>query len=121
MRIHTAPRQPHRSVRGNQPRSQEHVVAKELSQAQLRELALVGARARLEELQRQEAELRAAFPELFRRGGGRKRVAAAAAGAGAPKRRRRSRMSAAARRAVSERMTKYWAERREEQTQKAGK
>ena len=94
-------------------------MAKAINQAQLRELALVGARARLQELQRQEAELRAAFPELFRAGRGRKRGAAATAARAEP--RRRSRMSAAARRAVSERMTKYWAERRKQQAQKAGK
>ena len=94
-------------------------MAKELSQAQLRELALVGARARLEELRRQEAELRGAFPELFRGGGRGTREAASMTGAAKP--RRRSRMSAAARRAVSERMTKYWAERRRQQGQKVGK
>jgi hypothetical protein len=96
-------------------------VAKELSQAQLRELALVGARARLDDLRRQEDELRAAFPELFR-GGGRGRRGGAAAGiAPAAKARRRPRMSAAARKAVSERMTKYWADRRKQQGQKPGK
>jgi hypothetical protein len=108
-------------ARAVRSRLQELVVAKELSQAQLRELALVGARARLDELRRQEDELRGAFPELFR-GGGRGRRGGAAAGiAAAAKTRRRPKMSAAARKAVSERMTKYWADRRKQQGQKAGK
>lgn len=75
----------------------------------LRMFARLGAKARLEELRQEEAAIRRAFPDLFTRGGG-ARAAAAPASGGA--RRRRSRMSAAARKAVSERMRKYWAERR---------
>jgi hypothetical protein len=96
-------------------------VAKELSQAQMRELAVVGARTRLEELRREEAALRAAFPELFRGSRGPTGRGTSRSSTAASKRRRRSRMSAAARKAVSERMTKYWAERRKQQAQKAGK
>lgn len=70
----------------------------------LKKLALLGARARLEELRQEEAAIRSAFPELFRGG----RSAAAAA----PRKGRRRGMSAAGRKAVSERMKKYWAERR---------
>jgi hypothetical protein len=61
----------------------------------------------LEELQREEAAIRRAFPDLFGRGRGRRAGAPVAAGA-----RRRRGMSAAARKAVSIRMRKYWADRR---------
>jgi hypothetical protein len=97
-----------------------------LSQEELRRLARLGAKARLDELRREEAAIRAEFPDLFRGGGGTRRRrgggrAAATAGApgGATKRgSRRRRMSAANRKAVSARMKKYWAERRKA---KAGK
>ena len=79
-----------------------------LTQDQLRQLAQLGAKARLEELRQEEAAIRAEFPELFRRGRQR-------AGNGAAPRRR---MTAANRKAVSERMQKYWAEQRKA---KAGK
>jgi hypothetical protein len=79
-----------------------------LNQEQLRRLARLGAVARLEQLREEEAAIRAEFPELFggRRGGG-----AGAKDGGRP-RRRRPAMSAAQRKEVSERMRKYWAERR---------
>ena len=85
-----------------------------LNTEQLRRLARLGAIARLEQLQQEEAAIRAEFPELFGRGrgGAAKGTAAAAAKTGRGRRRGRSRMSAAARKAVSERMRKYWAERR---------
>ena len=78
-----------------------------LNQEQLRRLARLGAVARLEQLREEEAAIRAEFPELFggRRGNGE------AKGAGV-RRRRRKAMSAAQRKEVSERMRKYWAERR---------
>lgn len=75
----------------------------DLSRNEVRRMAVVGARARLEELQREEAAIRRAFPEL---GGGR------AGRAGRAPRGRRRRMSAAARKAISVRMKRYWAERR---------
>ena len=81
-------------------------MAREINQARLRELALVGARARLEELKQEEAQLRSDFPELGRAS------RSAAPGVTAVKRRRRKPMSAAQRKEVSERMTKYWADRR---------
>jgi hypothetical protein len=84
-----------------------------LSQDQLRRLARLGATARLEQLRQEEAAIRAAFPDLF---GRRRKGAADAAGTGqaggGAARRRRAAMSAAGRKAVSERMRKYWAERR---------
>ena len=83
----------------------------DLNQEQLQRLARLGAQARLDELRREEAAIRAAFPDLFGgRGRGRGRKARATATAGQPRRRRG--MSAAARKAVSERMRRYWAERR---------
>ncbi len=95
----------------------------QLSPQELNRLARLGAQARLEELRQEEANIRAAFPDLFgaagggrRRGRGRgsKRAAAPAEAATARRatRRRKSNMSPAARKAVSERMRKYWAERR---------
>ena len=77
-----------------------------LNQEQLRRLARLGAVARLEQLREEEAAIRAEFPELFGRG----RDGAAPAPVG--KARSRRKMSAAGRKAVSERMRKYWAERR---------
>jgi hypothetical protein len=80
-----------------------------LSQEQLRRLARLGAVARLEQLRQEEAAIRGEFPELFGRG----RQAHPDGQAVANRRRRRRRpMSAAARKAVSERMRKYWADRR---------
>jgi hypothetical protein len=72
--------------------------------------------ARLEELRVEAAAIRQAFPELGQKpsaepvvkasSDGTEKVSSAAPG------RSRNRMSAAARKAVSERMTKYWADRR---------
>jgi hypothetical protein len=76
-----------------------------LNQEQLRRLARLGAAARLEQLRQEEAAIRAEFPDLFSRKG-------QAAGNGHAAGRRRKAMSASARKAVSERMRKYWAERR---------
>jgi hypothetical protein len=93
-------------------------VAKRIAQAELRELALVGARARLLTLRTEIASLVRLFPELGRgslvTGGG--------ADLGVTKRRkkpgRKHPMSAAERKAVSERMRKYWAERRAAKSKK---
>ena len=79
-----------------------------LNTEQLRRLARLGAIARLEQLKQEEAAIRAEFPELF--GRGRRAVVADVAKPG--RRRGRKKMSPAARKAVSERMRKYWAERR---------
>jgi hypothetical protein len=76
-----------------------------LSAEQLQRLARLGAIARLQQLKEEEATIRQEFPELF---GGRD----GARTTGQPRKRRRRRMSAAQRKAVSERMTKYWAARR---------
>jgi hypothetical protein len=78
----------------------------DLNKEQLHRLARLGAQARLEELRKEEAAIRHAFQDLF--GGRGRRAASASSGES----RHRRRMSTAARRAVSERMKKYWAERR---------
>ncbi len=92
-------------------------MAKSLSPIELKQLARIGAASKIKELEREIAALRRAFPSLN---------ASSSAGPvapeiGAPKpgrkakasrRGRRSPMSAAERRAVSQRMQKYWAERR---------
>jgi hypothetical protein len=80
-----------------------------LNQDQLRRLARLGAVARLEQLREEEAAIRGEFPELF---GGRRAKRRAAGKDIAPKAKRRRAMSAAQRKEVSERMRKYWAERR---------
>jgi hypothetical protein len=80
----------------------------DLSRQELRQLARLGAKARLEELRQEEAAIRRAFPDLFGARAGRQ----SSADSGTGGRRRRRGMSAAARKAVSERMTRYWAEQR---------
>lgn len=89
----------------------------DLSRSDLNRLALLGAKARLEELRQEEALIRRAFPSLF--GGARGKGATGAANDQPASRRRRGRMSAAGRKAVSERMKKYWAERRKAKAAKA--
>jgi hypothetical protein len=77
---------------------------------QLRELARTGAEFTLKRLRAEIIAIERAFPELAlpqRRRAARRAIKQA-------KRRARS-MSAAARKAVSERMKKYWAERRKAQ------
>ena len=94
----------------------------DLSRDELQRLARLGAKARLEELQQEEAAIRRAFPDVFGRRRGRP-AAAPSAGPSQPaarrRRRRRSNMSPAARRAVSIRMKKYWADRRKEKAAKS--
>jgi len=78
-----------------------------LTVARLRELARTGAESALKELQAEIIAIERTFPELAlakRRRAARRAVRKATA--------RTRRMSAAARKAVSERMTRYWAERR---------
>ena len=83
-------------------------MAKKIADSELRRLALPGARARLGALQAEMASLLATFPEL--------RGAKASAAEGSPLKRkkpgRKHPMSAAEKKAVSERMRKYWAERK---------
>lgn len=74
-------------------------------------LAMMGAKARLAQLQAEAEEIRRMFPDLrSTTATARPGRAAAAENAGSP---RRKPMSAADKRAVSARMTKYWASRRQ--------
>jgi hypothetical protein len=77
-----------------------------------------GALAVLEELEREAAAIRRAFPGLVGGRGRQARTASVAASAGVAAARRRPAMSAANRKAVSERMKKYWAERRKAKAKK---
>jgi hypothetical protein len=79
----------------------------ELTAERLRELARVGAAATLNELRAQIIAIERTFPELALPRGRRAVVQAVETA-----RKRTRNMSAAARKAVSERMKKYWAERR---------
>lgn len=102
-------------------------MAHELSKDDLRRFARLGAMRRLEDIRREEAAIRSAFPELFE-GAAPRRAAAPAAPARAAKGakkaakagRKRSNMSPAMRKAVSERMKKYWAGRRKAKAEKNG-
>ncbi len=95
-------------------------MAGELSRDDMRRLARLGAMRRLEELRREESMIRAAFPELFD-GRAPKLKGGAPAEAGPAKPVRKRRVSAAARKAVSDRMKKYWAERRKTESKGKGK
>ena len=81
-------------------------MAKGLDNQELRRLAQIGAKARLAELESERASLLSVFPSL------RRTHAQPGAATATGRRRRRSKMSAASRRAVSDRMKKYWANRR---------
>ena len=92
-------------------------MANELSKEDFRRFARLGAMKRLDDIRREEAAIRQAFPELF--SGARPAAAPApvalakgAKGAKAATARKRSTMSPAMRREVSARMKKYWAARR---------
>lgn len=85
-------------------------MANELSKDDLRRFARLGAMRRLEDIRKEEAAIRSAFPELF--SGDRAAARATAPAKAAKKTRKRSNMSPAMRKEVSERMKKYWAGRR---------
>jgi hypothetical protein len=82
----------------------------------LRQWALKGAAARLDELAAERAKIYREFPQLRGRGGGAATGDDESSRDGASRakrpRRRKRRMSAAQRNAVSERMRRYWAARR---------
>jgi hypothetical protein len=82
-------------------------VAKRMAPIEWRRLAVVGARARLQELKGEMASLVRAFPEIARAGGDAGRTSVRRGKPG-----RKTPMTAAERREVSERMKKYWAGRR---------
>ena len=86
-------------------------MVKGLDAKELRRLAQIGAEARLTQLESERASLLSVFPGL-RRVASQSTTASSTADPQPRKRRRRSHMSAAGRKAVSERMKKYWANRR---------
>ena len=91
-------------------------MANELNAEVLRRLAKLGAQARLDQLEVERRAILAAFPDLAapRRGraAGAKKQAQKVGKAAVGKARRRRKMTPAQRKEVSERMTRYWAERR---------
>lgn len=92
-------------------------MANELSKDDMRRFARLGAMRRLEDIRKEEAAIRASFPELFSGARPAARVARSAdappaAASKAKRTRKRSTMSPAMRKTVSERMKKYWAARR---------
>ncbi len=88
----------------------------DLTRVEIHHLALLGARARLEELRREQAAILKAFPGLAS-GRNAHQIAAAVPEV----KRRRKAMSAAARKEVSARMKKYWAARRKDTAAKTAK
>jgi hypothetical protein len=88
-----------------------------LTPTDMHKLARIGAAARLAELEREIAAIRKAFPGVRAAAAETAPTGAAPAlpakvSAQAPKRGRKKPMSAAERKAVSERMKRYWADRR---------
>jgi hypothetical protein len=82
-----------------------------LAKFNLKEYARSGAAARAAELNAELQEIYRAFPDM-RGSRGRRLTKKSTAPAGRGHPRRRKPMSAAQKKAVSARMTKYWAERR---------
>ena len=78
----------------------------------LKALARLGAQARIAELIAEIDAILKAFPELGETAARPGQLGVQAEVKPIVRRRKRSRMSAAARKAVSERMKRYWAERR---------
>ena len=84
-------------------------MAKQLTD--LQRYALLGAQARLQQLEEETANIYRTFPQLRGRNGS-VGTSTPSESDGPATKRRRGRMSAAQRKAVGERMKKYWAERR---------
>jgi hypothetical protein len=96
-------------------------VANQLTREQLQRLARLGAHARLEELEAERRAILRAFPGLTAQaarqagnGGhvGAERTGGTATAPAKKRARRRKKMSAEQRKAASERMRKFWADRR---------
>jgi hypothetical protein len=81
---------------------------------QLRELARLGAQARLQQLEEERKALLQMFSELRTRSNGRPPADGDTRKAASPTRKRRK-MSAASRKAIGARMKAYWAARRADQ------
>jgi hypothetical protein len=87
-------------------------MASELSKAELNRLARLGAQARLEQIDAERRAILRMFPGLSLAGG---RQVEAKASEAAPKKkgRKRRKMTAAEKKAVSDRMKKFWAARKQ--------
>jgi hypothetical protein len=83
-----------------------------LNDSEFRRYALLGAEARLLQIDKEAASIYQAFPELRKQAGAQDAQKRTPDAAGAGKKRRRGGMSAAQREAVRERMKRYWAQRR---------
>lgn len=91
-------------------------MAKTLSNDELRRLARLGAAARLRELDEERRAILRAFPGVAAQAGrqdGADGARVAEPAGEAPKKRKRRPMTAAQKRAASERMIKYWAEKKQ--------
>jgi hypothetical protein len=96
----------------------EDPMAHELSNDELKRLARLGAVARLEQLEAERQAILRAFPDLTASAPttqAAQPAPARLAGAAAPKKRARKRrkMTAEEKKAVSERMTRYWATKKQ--------
>ena len=89
-----------------------------MTKPQIQELARVGAQARLQALEDERRSLLALFPELNDARTRRRSPNGAAPPTKSAPARRRKRMSAAARKALSARMSAYWAARRAAKTER---
>lgn len=88
----------------------------ELTREQLQRLARLGARARLDEIEAERQSILRAFPGLAGVRTGEPAEGEDAPADGPKARRRRRKMPAAQRKAQSDRMKKYWAERKKAQS-----
>jgi hypothetical protein len=99
-----------------------------LNAADLKQFARVGAQARLAQLELEKRAILEMFPDLrghdgaapARRGGRRRSKGRKSRKAADKPSRRAPKMSAAARKAASERMKKYWADRKKAKTPETG-
>jgi hypothetical protein len=89
-------------------------MAKELSQVELKRLARLGAEARLEQLEAERRAILRAFPGLSLAAARQGQAGPAAGAAPKKKARKRRKMTAAEKKAVSDRMKKFWAARRQQ-------
>ena len=86
-----------------------------MAKSDLRQLALLGAQARIQQLQAEVDEILAMFPQL--RAGARTR--AAAPSIASPRQKRQ--FSAKGKKAISDGMRKYWARRKAKAASKSGR
>ena len=94
-------------------------MAKSMIDSDLQRYALLGAEARLQQLQEETANIYRTFPQLRTRNGS-VGTSTPSESDGPATKRRRGRMSAAQRKAVGERMKMYWASRRGQKEEATG-